>query len=49
MSWIVSVAEPLVASGTVGVSKGVTGLWTVKVVFNNYSGPAVNFRVQKAP
>ncbi len=32
-----------------GVTKGVTGLWTIKVVFTNYSGSAVNFRVQKAP
>jgi predicted small lipoprotein YifL len=42
-------SAPLVASGTVGVTKGLAGLWTIKVVFSNYSGPAVNFRVQKAP
>ncbi len=41
-------AGSLVPSGTVGTSKGVTGLWTIKVVFTNYSG-TVNFRVQKAP
>jgi hypothetical protein len=41
-------SAPLTASGTVGVTKGLAGLWTVKVVFSNYSG-TVNFRVQKAP
>lgn len=40
-------SQPLGPSGTVGTSKGVTGLWTIKVVFTNYSG-TVNFRVQKA-
>ncbi len=40
-------SAPLVPSGTVGMTKGVAGLWTIKVVFMNYSG-TVNFRVQKA-
>jgi predicted small lipoprotein YifL len=41
-------SAPLAPSGTVGVTKGVAGVWTIKVVFTNYSG-TVNFRVQKAP
>ncbi len=41
-------SAPLAASGTVGMTKGVAGLWTIKVVFTNYSG-TVNFSVQKAP
>lgn len=41
-------SAPLSPSGTVGMTKGVAGLWTIKVVFTNYSG-TVNFRVQKAP
>ncbi len=40
-------SQALGPSGTVGTSKGVTGLWTIQVVFTNYSG-TVNFRVQKA-
>ena len=40
-------SAPLGPSGTVGMTKGVAGLWTIKVVFTNYSG-TVNFRVQKA-
>ena len=40
-------SAPLTPSGPVGMTKGVAGLWTVKVVFTNYSG-TVNFRVQKA-
>lgn len=40
-------SAPLAPSGTVGMTKGVAGLWTIKVVFTNYSG-TVNFRVQKA-
>jgi hypothetical protein len=41
-------SAPLTASGTAGMTKGLAGLWTIKVVFTNYSG-TVNFRVQKAP
>jgi hypothetical protein len=40
-------SQSLSANGTFGMSKGVHGNWTVKVVFTNYSG-TVNFRVQKA-
>ena len=40
-------SQSLSANGTFGMSKGVHGSWTVKVVFTNYSG-TVNFRVQKA-
>ena len=40
-------SQSLSANGTFGMSKGVTGNWTIKVVFTNYSG-TVNFRVQKA-
>lgn len=41
-------SQSLGANGTFGTAKGVTGAWTIKVVFTNYSG-TVNFRVQKAP
>ena len=41
-------SQSLAANGTFGTAKGVTGAWTIKVVFTNYSG-TVNFRVQKAP
>jgi len=40
-------SQPLKASGTEGMLKGVTGAWSIRVVFTNYSG-TVNFRVQKA-
>jgi len=40
-------SQSLSANGTFGMTKGLHGLWTVKVVFTNYSG-TVNFRVQKA-
>ena len=40
-------SQSLSANGTFGMAKGLHGLWTVKVVFTNYSG-TVNFRVQKA-
>jgi hypothetical protein len=40
-------AQSLTANGTFGMTKGVAGNWTVRVVFTNYSG-TVNFRVQKA-
>ncbi len=40
-------SQPLKASGTEGMTKGLAGLWTIRVVFTNYSG-TVNFRVQKA-
>jgi len=39
--------QSLSANGTFGMTKGVAGNWTIKVVFTNYSG-TVNFRVQKA-
>jgi hypothetical protein len=39
-------SQPLSANGTFGMTKGIHGPWTIKVVFNNYSG-TVNFRVQK--
>ncbi len=39
-------SQPLKPTGTEGMLKGVLGLWTIKVVFTNYSG-TVNFRVQK--
>lgn len=39
--------QSLSANGTFATSAGVTGNWTVRVVFTNYSG-TVNFRVQKA-
>ena len=39
-------AQPLKASGTEGMLKGVVGTWTIRVVFTNYAG-TVNFRVQK--
>jgi hypothetical protein len=40
-------SQSLTANGTFTTSTGVTGTWTIKVVFTNYSG-TVNFRVQKA-
>jgi hypothetical protein len=40
-------SQALSANGTFGMTKGVRGSWTIKVVFTNYSG-TVNFRVQKA-
>lgn len=40
-------SQSLSANGTFGMTKGVHGSWTIKVVFTNYSG-TVNFRVQKA-
>lgn len=40
-------SQSLNANGTFGMTKGLHGSWTVKVVFTNYSG-TVNFRVQKA-
>lgn len=40
-------SQSLTGNGTFGMSKGVRGTWTIKVVFTNYSG-TVNFRVQKA-
>jgi hypothetical protein len=40
-------SQSLSANGTFGMTKGVAGMWTVKVVFAGYSG-TVNFRVQKA-
>lgn len=40
-------SQSLSANGTFGMTKGVAGSWTIKVVFTNYSG-TVNFRVQKA-
>ena len=40
-------SQSLSANGTFGMTKGLHGLWTIKVVFTNYSG-TVNFRVQKA-
>lgn len=41
-------SQSLSGNGTFGTTKGVTGEWTIKVMFTNYSG-TVNFRVQKAP
>lgn len=38
----------LSANGTFTTGTGVAGNWRIKVVFTNYSGPAVNFRAQKA-
>jgi len=40
-------SQSLSANGTFGMTKGLPGSWTIKVVFTNYSG-TVNFRVQKA-
>lgn len=40
-------SQSLNANGTFGMTKGLHGSWTIKVVFTNYSG-TVNFRVQKA-
>jgi hypothetical protein len=40
-------SQSLSANGTFGVTKGLHGTWTIKVVFTNYSG-TVNFRAQKA-
>jgi hypothetical protein len=39
--------QSLSANGTFGMTKGLAGNWTIKVVFTNYGG-TVNFRVQKA-
>jgi len=39
-------SQSLTANGTFGMTKGVHGHWTVKVVFVNFDG-TVNFRVQK--
>ena len=39
-------SQSLSTNGTFTTSSGVTGGWTLKVVFTNYSG-TVNFRVQK--
>jgi len=39
-------SQPLKPTGTEGMVKGALGLWTIRVVFTNYSG-TVNFRVQK--
>ena len=41
-------SQSLSADGTFGTLEGVTGGWTINVVFTNYSG-TVNFRVPKAP
>jgi hypothetical protein len=40
-------SQSLSANGTFGMTKGLAGAWSIKVVFTNYSG-TVNFRVQKA-
>lgn len=40
-------SQSLAGNGTFGMTKGVAGSWTIRVVFTNYSG-TVNFRVQKA-
>jgi hypothetical protein len=40
-------SQSLSANGTFGMTKGLHGSWTIRVVFTNYSG-TVNFRVQKA-
>ena len=40
-------SQSLSANGTFGMTKGVAGTWSVRVVFTNYAG-TVNFRVQKA-
>jgi hypothetical protein len=40
-------SQSLNANGTFGMTKGLHGSWTIKVVFTNYGG-TVNFRVQKA-
>ena len=40
-------SQSLSANGTFGMTKGVAGNWTIKVIFTNYTG-TVNFRVQKA-
>jgi hypothetical protein len=40
-------SQSLSANGTFPTTTGVSGGWTIKVVFTNYSG-TVNFRVQKA-
>ena len=39
--------QSLSANGTFGMTKGVAGNWTIRVVFTNYSG-TVNLRAQKA-
>lgn len=40
-------SQSLSANGTFGMTKGIHGHWTIKVVFTSYSG-TVNFRAQKA-
>lgn len=40
-------SQTLASNGTFGMTKGLHGTWTLKVVFTNYNG-TVNFRVQKA-
>ncbi len=40
-------SRSLNGNGTFGVTKGVAGSWTIRVVFTNYSG-TVNFNAQKA-
>lgn len=40
-------SQSLSANGTFGMTKGLAGSWTIRVVFTNYSG-TVNFRAQKA-
>ena len=40
-------SQPLKPSATEGMTKGLAGTWTIRIVFTNYSG-TVNFRVQKA-
>lgn len=39
-------SQSLTGNGTFGMTKGVAGLWTVKVQFTNYSG-TIDFSVQK--
>lgn len=39
-------SQSLAGNGTFGMTKGVAGLWTVKVQFTNYSG-TIDFSVQK--
>ena len=40
-------SQSLSANGTFGMTKGLAGSWTIRVVFTNYSG-TVNFNAQKA-
>lgn len=40
-------SQSLSSNGTFGMTKGLHGSWTIKVVFTSYSG-TMNFRVQKA-